>query len=344
MRRIATGFLGILLAAACGGSGTAQPAPGSPPPIVQLKVSIPVAKTAFAQADLAVADAEGFFKAQGLEVSFQNLASGVKSVDSVVAGDSDIGGSSIEPVLAAAAKGGVTIIGSYSDRLTVVMETASGISAPSDLKGKKLGIQDVGAFREVMTRAVYESAGLKQTDVQYVPVADTAYVSALLANKIDSAILQQEQSVDAEAKAPNMHVLADLYKTWPDYYYGTYFVKTDWLNSNRDVAKRFLVALTKAHRFMYSNRARTVADVAAVSGFSSDIIDKAYDRLIVKDGVFPVNAGLESARLTFTVNKMKEIGLLGSGAPDMSKAVDRGPINAAVQQLGGPMKGDSRWH
>ncbi len=340
---MAIGFFGMLLAVACGGTGTAQPSPGASLAPAQLKISIPVSKTAFAQADLAVADAEGFFKEQALEVTFQNLASGVKSVDSVVAGDSDIGGASIEPVLAAAVKGGVTIIGSYSDRLTVVMETPMNVSAPADLKGKKLGIQDVGAFREVMTRAVYESAGLKQSDVQYVPVADTAYVSALLGNKIDSAILQQEQSVDAEAKSSNMHVLADLYKTWPDYYYGTFFVKTDWLGSHRDVAKRFLVALTRAHRFMYSNRAKTVDDVAAVTGFSKDVIDKAYDRLIVKDGVFPVNEGLEPARLTFTVNKMKEIGLLNSGVPDMNKAVDRGPIKAAVQQLGA-QKGDSRWH
>jgi len=267
----------------------------------------------------------------------------VKAVQSVLAGDSDLGGSSIEPVMAAAARGGLTIIGSYSDRLTVVMETPSAIAAPAALKSKKLGIQDVGAFREVMTRAVYELAGLKQSDIQYVSVADTGYISALLAHKIDSAILQQEQSVEAEQKDASLHVLADLYKTWPDYYYGTYFVRTDWLKAHRDLAVRFLTAITRAHRFMYSNRAKTVAIVSKATGFSEQVIDTAYQRLMITDGVFPVNEGLGQSRLEFTLAKMKEIGLLNAGIPDLNKVVDRGPIREVVQKLG-VMKGDSRWH
>lgn len=344
MRGLTALLAGVLFMVACGGeSGTATASPSELTP-AQLKISIPVSKTGFAQSDLAVAQGNGFFQEQKLEVTFQNLNSGVQSVQSVLAGDSDIGGASVEPVLSAAVRGGVTIIGSYSDRLTVVMETQEGITAPSQLKGKKLGIQDVGAFREVMTRAVYESAGLKKDDVEYVKVADTAYIGTLLEGKIDSAILQQEQSIEAESRSSGVHVLADLFKVWPDWYYGTYFVKTEWLQSHRDVAVRFLAALTKAHRFMYANRGKTVEQVAAVTGFSSQVVDKAYERLLVQDGVFPVNEGLEERRLTFTVNKMKEIGLLEAGTPDLKKTVDRGPIREAVQKLGGPMKGDSRWH
>jgi ABC-type nitrate/sulfonate/bicarbonate transport system substrate-binding protein len=333
------------LIAACGGSATPAPQPSgvaSAQP-ASIKVSLPGLKPAFSQADIAVADANGFFKEQSLTVEVQGLASGVKTVQSVVAGDSDIGASSVEPVLGAAAQGGLTIIGSYADRLPVVMETPASVAKPADLRGKQLGIQDVGAFREVMTRAVYESAGLKQADVQYVSVPDTGYVSALLAHRIDSAILQQEQSVDAEQKSADLHVLADLYKTYPDYFYGTYFVKSDWLQSHRGVAVRFLTAITKAHRLVYSSRAKVVPQIAAVSGFPADVIEKAYDRLVVKDGVFAVNEGLESSRLAFTVSRMKQIGLLPNGSPDLSKAVDRGPIRSAVQGLG-VMKGDPRWH
>jgi NitT/TauT family transport system substrate-binding protein len=335
----------VLLAAACGGAASAPGPSGSARPLTPatIKVSLPGLMPAFSQADIAVAEDNGFFKEQELTVQTQGLASGVQTVQSVVAGDSDVGASSIEPVLAAAAQGGLTIVGSYADRLPVVMETPATITKPADLKGRQLGIQAVGAFREIMTRFIYQGAGLAQGDVHYVPVADTGYVSALLAHRIDSAILQQEQSVDAEQRDPSLHVLVDLEKTLPDYFYGTYFVKADWLQAHRDVAVRFLTAITKAHRLIYGSRAKVVPQIAAATGFSADVTGRAYDRLIAKDGVFAVNEGLEAKRLQYTVGKMQAEGLLPAGPPDLSKVVNRGPIHQAVQSLG-VMTGDPRWH
>jgi NitT/TauT family transport system substrate-binding protein len=348
MRRIVL-LLGVgLLAAACGGSGSASPSPTPSAGQLQpasIKVSLPGLKVAFSQSDIAVAEAQGYFNQEALTVTTEGLSSGVQTVQSVLSGDSDIGGSSIEPVLSGAAKGGLTIIGSYADRLPVVVETQSSITKPADLKGKSLGIQPngVGAFREIMTRMTYQGAGLTQSDINYVGVPDTGYITALLTHKIDSAVLQQEQSVDAEAKDPALHVLVDLYKNLPRYFYGTYFVKSDWLQGHRDVAVRFLTAITKAHRFIYGNRARAVAEIAQATGFPASEISTAYERMIVKDGVFPVNQGLQADRIRFTLGRMMQLGLLPNGAPSLSKVVDRGPINTAVQNLG-MMSGDPRWH
>lgn len=349
MRRLAPALAAGLVLVACGGSGVApsgQANPGSLQP-ASIKISLPGLQPAFSQSDIAVAQAEGFFKRQALTVTTEGLSSGVQTVRSVLSGDSDIGGSSIEPVLSGASGGGggLTIIGSYADRLPVVMETQAGINRPAGLKGRALGIQPngIGAFREVMTRMIYQGAGLSQAQVNYVPVPDTGYVSALLSRHIDSAILQQEQSVDAEAKDPTLHVLVDLYRQLPEYYYGTYFVRSDWLASHRSVAIRYLTAITQAHRFIYSNRDRAVSEIAKATGFSADEIDKAYERLIVQDGVFPVNQGLQAGRIQYTEGKMRQLGLLPGGAPDLSRVVDRSPINAAVQKLG-VMKGDPRWH
>ncbi|HEY4025060.1 MAG TPA: ABC transporter substrate-binding protein [Candidatus Dormibacteraeota bacterium] len=345
LRTYVLGVAAGLLVAACGGAAATPNASTSKQTMAPatIKVSLPGLKPAFSQSDIAVAEANGFFKEQQLTVTTQGLASGVKTVQSVVAGDSEVGASSIEPVLAAAGQGGLTVIGSYADRLPVVMETPDSVAKPGDLRGKPLGIQDVGAFREVMTRFVYQGAGLTRDDIQYVPVADTGYVSALLTHKISSAILQAEQSVDAEQRDSTLHVLADLSKTMPDYFYGTYFVKSDWLQAHRDVAVRFLTAITKAHRLIYSDRAKVVPVIADATGFSADVITKAYDRLVARDGVFAVNEGLEAKRLQYTAGRMKDGGLLPNGAPDLARVVDRGPIHEAVQSLG-VMRGDPRWH
>ena len=289
-----------------------------------------------------MAQQQGFFEEQGLQVELQNFGSGLKVVQAVVSGDVQVGGSSIEPVVNASAQGGqLSIIGGYADRLTVSMVTPDSIQSAADLRGQNLGIQDVGAFREVMTRMVLESAGLTPDDVSYRPVDSNAYISALLSGQISSAILQTEQAVETINQDEGFHELVDLYDLEPDYYYGTYFVDKDWLAQNEDTAVRFLTAITKAHRFMYENRDETVQIVAETTGFKPEVIDSAYETVLVEHEAFPVDEGLEEDRLNYTLDRMEELDLLGAGRPDISEVVDRGPISKAVEGLG-PAEQDSK--
>jgi len=329
-----------VLVAACGNEPTTKGGGGGGDGST-IKVALPTAKTSFANADVAVAQEKGFFKEQGVKVELQNFGSGLKVVQVVVAGGVDIGASSIEPVLNASARGqGISIIGAYTDRLTVAMVTPKSITDPAQLKGKTLGIQDVGAFREIMTRIVLQKAGLTPQDVKYRPVESTGYTGALLGGQIQSGILQQEQAFDAMAKDNGFHALVDLYGEDPKYFYGTYFTKRDWVQQNRENAVGFLAAITKAHRFMYDERTETVAIVAKATGFSNEVVDKAYDKLLVQNAVFPVNEGLEEERLQYTVDKLKGLKALQGAEPNLKELVDRKPIEEAVKKVGGPVKRD----
>lgn len=332
--RISTVLLLIavgLVAGSCGG-GQGGGAQGSGETII---VGLPTAQTSFANADVAVAEAQGYFEEQGLQVETRNFGSGVDVSQAVVSGDLQIGASSIEPVVQAASEGAnFAIIGSYANRLTVSMVTPKSIESAADLRGKNLGIQDVGAFREVMTRMVLQTEGLTPDDVNYRPVESNAYIGALLSGQISSAILQTEQTVEVMNQDQGFHELVDLYELEPDYYYGTYFVDKDWLAQNEDTAVRFLTAITKAHRFMYENRDKTVEIVAETTGFDQEVIDSAYETVLVEHEAFPVDEGLEEDRLNYTLGRMEELDLLGAGTPNLSEVVDRGPISKAVKDLG----------
>lgn len=330
-----------LLVSACGAFGD-RPT-GSSGPEGTLRIGLPTGVTSFANADIAVADAQGFFAREGLQVEVQNLRSGVSVVQGVVGGALDIGASSIEPVVNAAAGGGdVAIIGAYTDRLTVSAVTPSQIATPADLRGQRVGVQEVGAFREVMSRLVLESGGLTPSDVQYVPVDAQSYTAALMDGRIQSAILQNEQAVDAMQKNPDLRVLTDLNQIVPQWHYGTFFTARGWLDDNADTATRFMTAITEAHRFMYDHRAETVQIVAQASEFSPEVIDAAYETLLVQQGVFPVNTGLDRARIQGTVAEMARLGVLQNDAPELDELIDDGPVRTAVDRLG-ERTGDSRW-
>ncbi|TAM69397.1 MAG: ABC transporter substrate-binding protein [Microbacteriaceae bacterium] len=301
-----------------------------------IRLALPTSVTSFANSDIVVADKLGYFKDLGLTVTTTNLKAGGDAVKGVVSGSFDIGGASIEPVINAFAGGAaLKIIASYTDRLEVDMVTPKSITKPLELAGKKLGVQEIGSFREVMTRMVLESAKLSQSDVSYVPTNANAIVSALVAGQIESGILHPEQFLAAQEKDPNLHSLVNLYKIEPKYFYGTYFTSQSWLEKNPEAAERFTEALTKAHRAMYDKKSVVVPIIAKATGFTDKIISEAWTTYMKDIQAFPKNEGLDKSRLDYTVKRMQELGTLRPGAlPDMTKLVDRTPITQAVKNLG----------
>jgi NitT/TauT family transport system substrate-binding protein len=304
--------------------------------LTSITIGLPNSSPSFANSDVAVAQAEGYFRQEGLSVQVDNLSSGVPVVQGVVGGSLQIGASSIEPVVNAAAQGApVQIIGSYANKLTVDMVTTKGITTPAQLRGKRLGIQQVGAFREVMTRMVIEGAGLTTSDVTYVPSSSSAYISELLVGEIQSGVLQEEQTLKALKKDSSLHVLVNFDQAHPNYFYGAYVVSKSWLAANESTAEKFLTAITLAHRFMYNNEAATVAIVAKNTDYTTATIKKAYQVLLDQEGVFPENGGLSASRITDTIATMKQYKILTGGtAPTESSLVNTVPIDAVLAKLG----------
>jgi ABC-type nitrate/sulfonate/bicarbonate transport system substrate-binding protein len=320
------------LVAGCGAGQEAEAAASGPP---VLRIGLPTGVTSFANADILVAQQKGFLSDYGVAAEVENFRSGVSVVQAVAEGKIDVGASSIEPVVNAAAAGGdIVIIGSYSDRLAVSAVTPREVVTPADLRGRPLGVQEIGAFREVMTRLVLQQGGLTPNDVQYVPVDAQSYTAALVDGRIQSAILQTEQAVAAEHSYGNLHVLVDLADIVPNYHYGTFFVSRSWLEANRETAERLITAITRAHRYMYSNKDETVRIVADATGFDDSIIAESYDRLLTQRQIFPLNTGLDPERIRSTVDSMRQLGILKGDPPPVDRLIDTGPATDAVKQLG----------
>src|ERR1044072_7708873 len=128
-----------------------------------------------------VAKELGFFAENNIDVEFVTFEGGTQTLRGSVAGGLDITGTSSDPAIIAAAKGaGTKVLGSYSHKLSQSMLVQGDIKSCKDLKGRKVGIQEVGAFNEVMSRAVLASCGLTPKDVQYVFISTKGRVPGLL--------------------------------------------------------------------------------------------------------------------------------------------------------------------
>ncbi|HEV8722883.1 MAG TPA: ABC transporter substrate-binding protein [Candidatus Binatia bacterium] len=300
-----------------------------------LVIGMPVTPPNLPHIGVYVAKELGYFDEQGINVELTAFESGLQSLRGGVAGGLDIVGASSEPIITVISRGAkIRSIFSYAHRLTVVMAAQESIRRPADLRGKNLGIQDVGAFREVMTRAVLHSAGLTPQDVNYVPVASAGYIASLISNKIDTAILHIDQAYMARTKKASLHPLVPLWEIMPNYWYGTFSANEELLRKEPDLLSRAVAAMIRAHRFIYRNKERTLELASKHTGYPKEVLSPAYDALAAAK-VWPVNDGMPAEMVDVTINKLVEIGLLKENEkPKAEQVVDRGPANAALARLG----------
>ncbi len=318
----------VVLAALAGTAGAQAPRR-------TLVIGMPVTPPNLPHIGVYVAKDLGYFDEEGINVELTAFESGLQSLRGGIAGGLGIVGASSEPIITVISRGAkIRTIFSYAHKLTVVMAAQESIRKPTDLRGKNLGIQEVGAFREVMTRAVLLSAGLTPQDVNYVPVSSAGYIAALMDNRIDTAILHIDQAYMARTKKASLHPLVPLWEVMPSYWYGTFSANEELLRKDPDLLARGVAAIIKAHRFMYRNKDRTLDLASKHTGYAKEILSPAYDALAAAK-VWPVNDGMPAEMVEVTINKMVEIGLLKeSEKPKAEQVVDRGPANAALAKLG----------
>jgi len=301
----------------------------------RLVIGMPVTPPNLPHVGVYIAKELGYFDEQGINVELTAFESGLQSLRGGIAGGLDIVGASSEPIITAISRGAkIRSIFSYAHRLTVVMAAQESIRTPADLRGKNLGIQEVGAFREVMTKAVLQNVGLTPQDLNYIPVASAGYISALISNKIDTAILHIDQAYMARTKKASIHPLVPLWEVMPRYWYGTFSTNEELLRKEPDLFARAIAAIIKAHRFMYREKERTLDMASKHTGYPKEVLSPAYDALAAAK-VWPVNDGMPSEMVDVTINKLVEIGLLKENEkPKVEQVVDRGPANAALAKLG----------
>lgn len=308
---------------------------GAQAPGRKLVIGMPVTPPNLPHVGVYIAKELGYFDEEGINVELTAFESGLQSLRGGITGGLDIVGASSEPVITVISRGAkIRSIFSYAHRLTVVLAAQENIRRTADLRGKNLGIQDVGAFREVMTRAVLQSAGLTPQDVNYISVSSAGYISALLSDKIDTAVLHIDQAYMARSKKASLHSLVPLWEIMPSYWYGTFSANEDALRKEPDVFARAVAAIIKAHRFMYRTKERTLDLASKATGYPKEVLGPAYDALAAAK-VWPVNDGMPAEMVNTTIGKLVEIGMLKENEkPKVDQIVDRGPANAALARLG----------
>jgi NitT/TauT family transport system substrate-binding protein len=141
---------------------------------------------------LTIAETQGYFKAEGLEVTIADFAGGSQALRAVVGGSADVVSGAFEHTLNMQAKGQALRAFVLQGRapqivLGVNPKTMPNFKSVAELKGKKIGVTAPGSSTNVMANFVLAKAGLKPGDVSIIGVgAGSGAVAAMRAGQLDA--------------------------------------------------------------------------------------------------------------------------------------------------------------
>jgi ABC-type nitrate/sulfonate/bicarbonate transport system substrate-binding protein len=286
----------------------------------------------------------GFFDEVGLDVEIKSFEGGVGALRGGLSGGLDVVATSSDPLFAAVQQGApVKAIGTYAPKLSVVMMGLPDVKTPADLKGKKLGIQEVGGFNDVMAHLVLAQAGISPNDVQFINVATANRVTSMAGGQTDATVLHIDQYYTALGVNPNFNVLARMWEVVPDWWYSAFVATDDVRTQKHEAMVRFMTAVIKAQRYMYTNPTDVKKVAADETKAKPDVVDKAYADLSA-GGVWSVNDGMPQKLVDYTIAKELEIGTIKGDKLTYDQVIDRSIVDEAIKRNGGPWTGDPRWY
>lgn len=295
-----------LLVLVIGGAGLLA-ASGSASQPIKVKFGMPTTPPNMIHISPWVAKEQGFFAEEGLDVDIATFEGGIYVVRNVVSGALDAGpGAGASVAVSIAKKAGLKGIYGLAPRFGSTMTVRSNVKTLQDLKGKKIGVQEIGGFADILSRMVLRKAGLKPEDVNFVPIA-SADVPPLLAGAIDTAILHMDQMILARQKEPSLHPLVKFWDLEPNQLFMVVVAQEKKLQAEPAKFQKLIRALAKANRFIYANKARTVDITVKYAQIPRDIADAAYDEL-AGGKVWSQNDGLPREKVEYTINRMVQVG------------------------------------
>ena len=149
----------------------------------------------------------------------------------------------------------------------VATKKADSIKSAADLKGKKLGVTDIGSGTHTISLALLGKAGYKGSDATFVAVgAGDTFIAAIKNGTIDAG-MTTEPTITRLLQSGDAKVLIDLRTPATtqaalggDYPFIGIFAKNDWVNSHKDVAQRLVNVYVKTLKWM---KAHSAAEIAA---------------------------------------------------------------------------------
>ena len=225
-------------------------------------------------------------------------------------------------------------------RLPQAYMVSEEIKTAADLKGKRLSATGggVGGLNWVMGREVLKTAGLTVDDAQFVSSATAGRLPGLIAGQVNGVALHPEDVYLAQKEKPGLHVLVDLAKLMPKYFFNAYGAAESILAKDRAMVRAVATALIETNRIIYNQKEKVIPIMVEATKKPPEAVSFSYDYL-VKNCVWSVNTGFSKERTEWSIDNGVENGdIQADKKPTYDQVVDVKLGEEALKALGGATK------
>ena len=224
-----------------------------------------------------VAQEEGFFKKNGLEVELVHIPSTSRAIQVMLAGELQYSYMDGRTSVTAALKGGdVVILAGVANRLVFSFMSRPEIKSFGDLKGKKIGITRLGSSTHSVTLWVMNKFGIKPEEYQLLQLVDVPNIlTAIMAGQIDAGALSPPTNF--RARKAGLTELMDLTKDGPEYVSVAIGSTRSFIKANEEMTRRFVRGYSEGVQFLKANKAAGIRAIQKYARIKDpDILAATY--------------------------------------------------------------------
>jgi NitT/TauT family transport system substrate-binding protein len=236
-----------LLIAGCGDDGSGSASAGGEE--VTTITLAPSSGMSASWAAFAVAEKQGYFEEEGLDVQLQFPGGSGDVLQSMAVGRTDLGIPTPEAILAGVEQGQdlvMTYAWTRGPVQSLAVQEESPIKGYEDLKGKTVGVSSLSSGAKILAEAIMELKGLNPAeDVTFLAVGTgVAAWDALQRSRVDALMLWDTEyaameNVGADLRTIRPAEVDDLFST-------TLVATKEWLDENEEAMAGFGRAWAKA--------------------------------------------------------------------------------------------------
>lgn len=214
------------------------------------------------QSYLWVAQERRFYSKHGLEVELLYINSGSMNIAALVGGSVQVAGGGPVSIEARLRGMKLLILANPLPFLATNLVANPEIRSVSELKGKVGGISRFGSSTDQGFRYLFRKAGLSvEKDLKLLQLGgDASRLAALQVGKVQYTFLGA--AATEQARVIGYRVLATAQQMGIPFPWTSVVVDEPWLGANREVAYRYVKAVTEAIWFMKRNRTESERIIA----------------------------------------------------------------------------------
>jgi NitT/TauT family transport system substrate-binding protein len=288
-----------------------------------------------------VGKAQGQFeKKTGARIEWRSFNAGPSAMEALISGALDIAYVGPNPAVNAyiRSKGSALriVAGAASGGASLVVRKDAGINSVKDFRGKRIASPEFGNTQDIALRHWIKAQGLAPNrDVKILTIKNPDILMLFQQKSLDAAWVP-EPWVTRLLQEGNGTIFMDERKLWPkgEFTTAVLVVRTDFLQRNRDLVKRFVGAHVELSEWIRKNPGEAKktmnGELAKImkKPIPEKILNEAFSRLSI--GYDPyVKALMTSARYAWELGYLPGVG---KNPPDLAPAFDLSILNETLRE------------